>query len=78
MIHAREDYNRIQDPENKIGQDEPVFLLRATDKCTPKTILFWADLCEKAGNKEMADVARDHVSKMLTWQKENGSKLPDL
>lgn len=29
MIHARPDYNRIQDPENKIPEDEPVFLLRA-------------------------------------------------
>lgn len=29
MKHAGEDYNRIQDPENKIPADEPVFLLRA-------------------------------------------------
>lgn len=28
MIHARDDYNRIQDPENKIGKDEPVLLIR--------------------------------------------------
>lgn len=27
MLHARKDYMRIQDPENKIPQDEPVFLL---------------------------------------------------
>lgn len=32
MLHAREDYNRIQDPENKIPEDEPVMLFRAQDK----------------------------------------------
>src|SRR5258708_4200756 len=32
MIHAREDYMPIQDPRNKIGEDEPVFLLRAQDE----------------------------------------------
>jgi hypothetical protein len=31
MIHARDDYNRIQDPMNKIPLLEPVFLLRAQD-----------------------------------------------
>lgn len=31
MIHARDDYNRIQDPAGKIPADEPVFLLRAQD-----------------------------------------------
>lgn len=28
MLHAREDYNRFQDPEGLIPDDEPVFLLR--------------------------------------------------
>ena len=28
MKHARDDYNRIQDPAGKIPEDEPVFLLR--------------------------------------------------
>lgn len=26
MLHARDDYNRIQDPENKIPENEPVFI----------------------------------------------------
>lgn len=78
MRHARQDYDRIQDPINKIGKDEPVFLLRANDRCAPKTVLFWADLCEKAGNSEMANIAREHVKEMLIWQKENGCKTPDL
>ena len=36
MRHLRADYNRIQDPHNKIGSDEPVFLLRAQDKAFPR------------------------------------------
>jgi hypothetical protein len=31
MVHARKDYARIQDPWGKIGDDEPVFLIRAQD-----------------------------------------------
>lgn len=42
MIHARTDYDRIQNPENKIERDEPVFLLRAKDKFAPSTVRFWA------------------------------------
>ena len=38
MIHAREDYQRIQDPEGKIGEDEPVFMVRAKDKLTPSVM----------------------------------------
>lgn len=41
MIHAREDYNRIQDPEGKIPDDEPVFLLRAQDELCVATILYY-------------------------------------
>ena len=32
MLHAREDYQRIQDPDDKIGEDEPVMLFRAQDR----------------------------------------------
>lgn len=31
MIHARSDYDHIQDPSGKIGKDEPVFLIRGKD-----------------------------------------------
>lgn len=42
MRHARADYNRIQDPLNLIGEDEPVFLLRAKDVSAPFVVRFWA------------------------------------
>lgn len=41
MIHSRSDYQRIQDPENKILADEPVFLLRAQDETAAETVRYW-------------------------------------
>ncbi len=46
MIHARPDYNRIQDPDNLIPDDEPVFLLRAKDRTAPAAVDAWANLAE--------------------------------
>lgn len=79
MIHARKDYNRIQDPENKIPENEPVFLLRAKDKLAPELLLRWASkLRLEGGQPEMAEMVTNHAQKMLDWQKEHGCKLPDL
>ena len=42
MIHARTDYQtRIQDSDNKIPADEPVFFIRAQDKTGAATVRFW-------------------------------------
>lgn len=79
MLHARESYNRIQDPEGKIAEDEPVFLLRAKDILAPRTLLHWADRLEVEGGQiEMIQLARDHARLMLEWQEKNGAKVPDL
>lgn len=47
MIHARNDYQRIQDPQNKIPNDEPVFLLRAQDKTSAEVVRCWVRLNKK-------------------------------
>ena len=80
MIHARDDYIRIQDPSGKIPEDEPVFLLRGQDVLAPGIITEWAKkLVEKGGDEEMALMAVCHAIKMHQWQKDNGIvKLPDL
>jgi hypothetical protein len=83
MLHARPDYNRIQDPENKIPQDEPVFLLRAQDKFAPELLLRWASKMRlQAKDKVMADsmarMVEVHAMKMIEWQTKNGSKDPDI
>lgn len=77
MLHARSDYDRIQDPAGKIAEDEPVFLLRAKDKLAPDTLRFWADGVEVTGNNELAEHIRAHADAMEKWQEKNGCKLPD-
>lgn len=79
MIHARSDYNRIQDPAGLIAEDEPVFLLRAKDKLAPAILEAWARALEDAGgDKDMVNMAFDHAELMRSWQETNGSKVPDL
>ena len=76
MIHAREDYNRIQDPENKIGQDEPVFLLRAKDSLAPAMVENWASALQASGGDyKMVSMALEHAHKMREWQKETGANF---
>jgi len=79
MIHAREDYNRIQDPDNKIPEDEPVFLLRGQDPIAPTLLLDWSNRVRAiGGDPHIADLARLQARRMIEWQKENGFKIPDL
>lgn len=79
MRHARDDYNRIQDPEGKIGEDEPVFLVRAQDMAAPFAVRAWAEFNELAGgDPDLSSLARRHADLMQDWQTEHGSKLADL
>lgn len=79
MIHARDDYNRIQDPYGLIGITEPVFLLRAKDKHTPNTIRHWVKLNQESGNTDpLVNIAATWAEVMENWQKEHGCKLPDI
>ena len=78
MKHSRPDYDRIQDPEGKIGADEPVFLVRAQDEFAPHTVLDYAARCEVRGLPEMAEQLRQHAGAMFRWQEQHGKKLPDV
>jgi hypothetical protein len=80
MIHAREDYNGVQDTtgHTSIKDDEPVFLLRAKDKLAPTVIRYWADMLKALGG----DIATaEHIikwaDKMVAWQIDNNCHLPD-
>lgn len=75
MIHARDDYNRIQDPDGKIPADEPVFLLRAQDQLACMAVAYYASLCEKAQSAAVAAKARAHADRMAAWPVK---KIPDL
>jgi len=76
MKHARKDYDRIQDPENKIPENEPVLLLRAQDELAADVAAIWAALYElRYGKDEIADLVKEQAHKMKLWPKK---KKPDL
>lgn len=79
MKHARKDYDRIQDPLNKIPDDEPVFLLRAKDQLAPALLKIWAhNLVVAGGQEEMAQLVSNHADRMIEWQHIHGCKIPDM
>lgn len=79
MKHARPDYNRIQDPEGRIPQDEPVFLIRGQDFVAPEAVEAWANLAESAGaDPIMVQSARGQAREMRLWGKKHGDKIPDM
>ena len=93
MIHARNDYNRIQDPaisdpsllspgSSPIGKDEPVFLIRGKDQCAFAALAAWAAELERlAGHNEPALATAYHVRRwafaMRDWARDNEGKIPD-
>lgn len=80
MIHARSDYNRIQDPENLIPEDEPVFLLRAKDKTSPQIVRLWASAQRQNPKADfrMIKLAEQWADKMEAYGFENGNQWPDV
>jgi hypothetical protein len=69
MQHARPDYNRIQDPENKIPKNEPVFLLRGQDVSAPDAVEAWADANQRnGGDPDLTRKARAQAQRMRDWQ----------
>jgi len=80
MNFGRDDYNRrIIDTEDKIPHDEPVFFLRGRDALAPALLLEWAkQLRLSGGDPIMSRNAEDHAQLMIDWQREHGSKTPDM
>ena len=77
MIHAREDYQRIQDPEGKIPDDEPVFLVRGQDVIGWEVVRCWATLNDRAGgDPALSKAAREHAHKMEVWPVHKLADLP--
>lgn len=89
MIHARSDYNRIQDPalddpsllskgSTAIGEDEPVFLVRAKDIAFCHAVKAWIDAhLTLGGDPEMANAAEEQIKLAQKWQKDNGWQPAD-
>lgn len=80
MKHAREDYNRFQDPENLIPADEPVMLFRAQDKYAVKALQGYVsaiddDILADPKADAVAKVVREFIKEFNDWQEK---KSPDL
>jgi len=74
MKHARPDYNRIQDPENKIPQDEPVFVIRGQDKAGAAAVRAWAAINKAVGGDPyLSKLAIEHADLMDSWHKKKTS-----
>lgn len=68
MLHARKDYDRIQDPDNHIPADEPVFLVRAQDPLFGEVCRYWAEKHrEIGGSDQMARIVEDHAELGDIW-----------
>jgi len=75
--HARPDYNRIQDPLQRIGADEPVFLIRAQDAVSGEAVRAWANLNDAVGGSpEASALARRHADLMDAWPVKKRCDLP--
>ena len=89
MIHARSDYNRIQDPalfdpsllspgSTPIGKNEPVFLIRARDADAPAVVREWAEKnYERTGDETLYYHVMDWANQMEEWQTFYGCKPAD-
>lgn len=79
MKHAREDYNRIQDPAGLIPENEPVFLIRGQDLAAPQTLREWARVAEAYGaDKEICKAALRQADEMVEYQRSQQFKIPDM
>ena len=79
MKHARDDYDRIQDPEMKIPKDEPVFLIRGQDLAGPDTLRFYAVVARgKGADLDLVNATLEQAKSMEKWQRERAQKIPDL
>jgi hypothetical protein len=80
MKHAREDYNRFQDPLNKIPEDEPVMLFRAQDKYAVQALRGYVnaingDLEATEDAQKVAEVVREFSKEFEDWATQ---KSPDI
>lgn len=79
MKHAREDYDRIQDPAGKIPADEPVFLIRGQDLAAPEALRQYAiEAHRKGASIDIVIATLDQARAMEKWQRERARKTPDL
>lgn len=76
MRHIGKDYQRIQDPDAHIPEDEPVFILRAQDKLAPDALRHWIEMAKMYGiDKNTINQAEKQLERMAEWEPQG---LPDI
>lgn len=80
MKHARADYNRrIQDSENLIPDDEPVFLIRGQDVLAPDILDAYVEAYitndEENYDENITIAVSGHANAIRQWQKEHPNKI---
>ncbi len=76
MKHARDDYDRIQDPAKLIPDDEPVFLLRGQDILAPLVLDYYASLVAgMGGDQQIVTKTTLQAHKMRQWPRR---RMPDI
>lgn len=80
MDFGRKDYNEsIHEIIDQAPSDEPVFLLRGSDKLAPTLIASYVKELVMAGvDQDIIDSAVSQCRKMIEWQEKNGSRVTDL
>lgn len=83
MKHLRQDYQGIQDTTNQtsIGQDEPIFLIRAKDVIGSQAVRVWAAYALHAGgDPAMCARVQEWADEMDAYRREHfgGGKVPDV
>jgi len=80
MKHARDDYNRIQDPAHLIPADEPVFLLRGQDRLAEPIIKAYITLTEALPDHDTEVIYSlgIHLSRIRIWQHTHPAKTADM
>lgn len=80
MRPGRPDYDgRIVDRQQRIGEQEPVFVLRAGDEFAPGLVTLWAEqMYARGGDPRLIAMAHEQARRMSAWQRAHGSKVPDL
>lgn len=63
----------------KAADNEPLFVLRAQDRCAPATVRDWAERARGRGDASAAKAqdAMDCALNMESWAERHGSKDPD-
>lgn len=76
MKHARPDYQRIQDPQGLIPDDEPVFLIRAQDQVSAQAVRAWANLHRLNGGADnLFTLAMQQADQMEAWPKKKAADM---